>query len=357
MGIIMDAKNNICIILGNGFSIDLMHKIDKHNDIDLSNLFRLGDKVHWPVTNMPGFLSFQHCPALWTLGARPNSSSEVCSKVLDDVITCANFHSISNSTGYSEDNCYNKAYYELVVYLRYLFIYYNDLVDDKELDDIINEWGWSLFFSSLNSNMDISTVTIITYNYDLFLERILKLLHIDYQLIGFDSTPQKFRIIKPHGSISFTSKVPFPRLGLPFNISYGGDNMGGSIDDYIIDEIVESDKLTCLYAMIPPYGEAARYSVNGTETSKPDDWASFLRIEACEQISKLTSSDSVFIGGLSYCNVDRSEIDLLLKNIKIGTKIYNVNPNCTSTLSAVISSTFSNYTHFATSDTLGEIKL
>lgn len=38
-------NNNIFVILGNGFSIELIGKLELSNQIDLSNLFSKGDQV------------------------------------------------------------------------------------------------------------------------------------------------------------------------------------------------------------------------------------------------------------------------------------------------------------------------
>lgn len=67
----MASQKNVLIILGNGFSIDLMKSIGKADEINLGNLFACGADVPWPETNTSSFLSFQNCPNLWTLGARP----------------------------------------------------------------------------------------------------------------------------------------------------------------------------------------------------------------------------------------------------------------------------------------------
>ena len=81
---------NIFILLGNGFSIDLMNQLKMSDKINLSNLFAAGSDVPWPATDIPGFLSFQNCPNLWTLGARPYLRGEDSLRIIEDVITCAN---------------------------------------------------------------------------------------------------------------------------------------------------------------------------------------------------------------------------------------------------------------------------
>ena len=48
---------NIFILLGNGFSIDLMNQLKMSDKINLSNLFAAGSDVLWPASDSPGFLS------------------------------------------------------------------------------------------------------------------------------------------------------------------------------------------------------------------------------------------------------------------------------------------------------------
>lgn len=47
---------NAYIVLGNGFSIDLVQKMGKNEEIDLVNLFSKGEHVLYPKTNNRGVL-------------------------------------------------------------------------------------------------------------------------------------------------------------------------------------------------------------------------------------------------------------------------------------------------------------
>lgn len=186
-------KKDIFIVFGNGFSIDLIKHIRKETDINLSNLFRNGDKVPWPANDEPGFLSQYHCPELWKLGARPNIEQEKAVKLIEDIITCANVSASSEHPSINSEstNVYIRAYHELVMYLKYLFIYYNNEISDDDLKRAIEtDWGWSLLFKNLNDNPDVQSVTIVTYNYDILLERVLELMHIKYQMVEFESVKQ-----------------------------------------------------------------------------------------------------------------------------------------------------------------------
>lgn len=339
------ATKDIVIVLGNGFSIDLIHKINKNRSINLSNLFANGDRVPWPGDGTPGFLSYNHCPELWTLGARPNMDSESASKLIDDIITCANVSASSEHPAIHSDssNVYIKAYHELVSYLKYLFVYYNGQVSDKELKELVDDkWGWSELISNLNNNLQINSITFVTYNYDIFLERILHIMQVPFQMVGFDNVDEKIRVIKPHGSISFRSHKTLPHE--IYSIKYNRDSLGGTIDDIEVDEMVNCESVSSINTMIPPAGESGRYNLS---------WSNTLRDEALVSVKNLVDADDIIFGGLSYCNVDRQEIDKILINLNNEVNVKNVNPSTNNTFGAVISSIFRHYTHYLSSDILG----
>ena len=60
-------------------------------------------------------------------------------------------------------------------------------------------------------------VYIITYNYDVFLERILKFANINFDIYGFSNNGAEVIIFKPHGSISFSFKIKIQEYS-PYNI-------------------------------------------------------------------------------------------------------------------------------------------
>lgn len=336
---------DVLIVLGNGFSIDFVNFIQKKDKIDLSNLFCYGDEVLWPADNQPGFLSQYRCPALWELGARPNIGVEQANKIIEDIITCANVSASSEHPAINSENTnvYIRAYHELVIYLKYLFIYYNEMISDSDFDKAITEkWGWAELINNLNVSSEINSVTIITYNYDILLERLLSKMKIKYQMIGFQSATEKFKIVKPHGSISFRSKKMYDKNS--FSIKYNRDSLGGSLKDLVFDLDVGYEKISNINTMIPPAGESGRYKLF---------WSNILKEKAIEFAERLQEDDDVIYGGISYCNVDRGEIDeqIVCLNSDINFKI--VNPDAKNTFCAVISSMFKQYIHYTQSDVLG----
>lgn len=334
----------IIMILGNGFSIDLINELKKTDKVCLTNLFKNGDKVPWPGNEEPGFLSHRYCPELWKLGARPNSSQEYASKLVEDIITCANVSVTTDEPSINKEssNVYIRAYHELVSYLKYLFVYYNIQIKDAELEKIIQSWGWSELLKNINENSSIENVTIITYNYDIFLERVLKLLGIEYQMAGFDTATKKFCIIKPHGSISYRARKTINKEN--FMINYNQDASRATMDMLLVDDTLDPEKISNVNTMIPPSGESKRYELV---------WSATLRKEVLDQIDKCSEGDDVIIGGISYCGVDRQELDEIFVRIDSSVDVKIVNPDASSTLGAVISSIYDHYIHYTKSDILG----
>ena len=135
---------NSYIVLGNGFSIDLVQKMEKAEEIDLANLFSKGEHVLYPKTNTRGFLSRKYTPDLWNLGARTYMSYEAATQLVTDVITCANVYNLSVEKRPNEErdssNIYIHAYSELSSYLRYFILYIMDsLVSEKGFKNNIDE--------------------------------------------------------------------------------------------------------------------------------------------------------------------------------------------------------------------------
>lgn len=317
---------NIFIMLGNGFSIDLMNQLKMSDKINLSNLFAAGSDVLWPATDSPGFLSFQNCPNLWTLGARPYLNGEDSLRIIEDVITCAN---ILPQRTEIKDKIYIRAYNELEQYLMSLFVHYTGMV--KLRKDKINNWGWVKFLRSLASNKDVKTVNIVSFNYDVWLELILELYGIPFSIAGLSEKKEKFHIFKPHGSIAFHSTK---RDKEAYSIQYRDSFDNHPLKDFKYDN-KNLDCLNLVNAIIPPAGDSTRLS---------QMWSSELRNQIKMAATSLGKDDSVVICGLSYWHVDRKEIDTYLS--AISQEIENlimINPNPPEVLNAVLMTLFNQY--------------
>lgn len=326
------------IILGNGFTLDFLKNIKELDSIDTRNLFKNGEKVPWPGNNNSGFLSYKYCPDLWNLGARPNSSAIETIELIEDIITCTNILQQNNR---DESNIYIRAYKELSTYLFALFVEYNSKIDVPNLD--LQNWEWASYFKNLEEDPQISEVHIITYNYDIWLERVFQKLNILFEIVGFEKQNSKFKIYKPHGSISFKHKVK--KVIEDFKIDYDTDTNDGNITEFKLD-YVNLNALNKINAIIPPAGDSSRLDFK---------WASEIRDKAIEQAKLITKHDEVIFCGMSYWHVDRLEVDTILTNIT--SEISNVsviNPNPPRVLNAVMTTLFKNVIFYSDSETLNK---
>lgn len=336
---------NSYIVLGNGFSMDLVKKMNKENQIDLRNLFTKGEYVLYPKAMKKGFLSRKHTPNLWILGARSYIEDEKALQLVTDVITCANVFNLSMETKMGEQkentSVYINAYSELSSYLRYLFVYYNSLVNEDDLKNILDSIE---IINYIKDNMKTNKIYIITYNYDIFLERLLELSKIDYDIFGFTNNGANVVIFKPHGSISFSFKIKVPESS-PYNIrNVLVDAVTQNANNFEIIYDLKDD-FPIVNAIIPPAGDSTRFSFA---------WIKEIRKGIDDIIKKSTSKDEMILFGLSYWHVDRNEIDEILLSMDASMEVKYVDPNLPTSLDAVLSSLFKNYIHYSSGNLLKE---
>ena len=333
----------IYIILGNGFSINLIDKLHMTDKVDLQNLFAKGDEVQWPGEVGGGFLSKKYCKNLWTLGARTTMTKMEANQFIGDLITCYNVFNtaqiVTPSFFTSGVNIYKEAHNELSTYLKHLFMYYNANISDKQLAELSEVPLIKWINEEKNQGND---VVIITYNYDIFLERLLKINHIPFGIYGLTKNIQnKVRILKPHGSISFSSRDLTP-LGKKFDIKDTFDSMGTPITKLKLDYSLKDDR-SLVNAIIPPAGDANRL-IGG--------WVKYIRSKIREEVEQSSEQDELIIYGLSYDYVDRIELDEILTTVNSELDVKYINPYPSKTLEMVLGSIFRNYIHLKNADLL-----
>ena len=338
--------SKLIMLLGNGVTMDLFLHLDTRVEgIDLSNLFSTGDTVIWPDgSNERGFLSYKHCPSLWNLGARPNMDKAAANELIEEVITCANMISAVDEIP-DDNNIYLSAYYELVSYLKHLFIQYDNQVSDRTLlSDELDNWGWLRLIKKAYEDKECESVIIITYNYDVFLERLLRLRHIPFSVGGLENTNEKIVMLKPHGSISFSHN----QIGecSTFTIRKSKEMYEAALSDFSIN-YVDLNKNYLVNALIPPAGDSSRLTYK---------WANQLREIITDKTSQISDNDKFVISGISYWYVDRQEIDSLLARIsKKNIETYLVHPHPPKALSAVLTCVLPKYITYSSSDWIGGI--
>ncbi len=118
---------------------------------------------------------------------------------------------------------------------------------------------------------------------------------------------------------------------------------GSATDFNVRYDLLDDNYL--ISALIPPAAESAR--LNHT-------WAAEIRTEAKKIASTLGENDEMILCGLSYWHVDRAELDELLVSCDPQINVTMVNPNPHRTISAVLTSVFSNFITYSGSETLKE---
>jgi len=336
------------LILGNGFSLDLIQHLDKLQHIPLTNLFEYGDKLVWPANGNHAFISFRNTPNLWILGVRPSNTPEKNNQIIENIITCANSYYLkapsSRSLGQSDKrSIYICAYRELVVYLKYLFVSFDSRISFTEPD--IANWAWAKLLRSLATQQDVERVDIVTFNYDVWLERILEALQIEYHIsVISNETQGKYSITKPHGSISFIHTKPLDPSA--FSINYDSDYLEGVVEDFEV-KLTGLDQNTPIIPIIPPAGDSERFNLT---------WAGSLRNDAAIKAESLGIGDRVVLCGLSYWHVDRREIDDLLLKVSDQVELAFINPKPPETFDAVLTSLFTQYEHYTSIENyIGEL--
>ncbi|WP_348731190.1 SIR2 family protein [Rheinheimera texasensis] len=327
----------LAIILGNGFTIDLINHLKYSTYIDVIDLFAKGSELKFPGRENSGFLTSRNCPSLIALGIYPGVSKDKANEVFEKIITCANFfHYGEHFISSKETSLYVKAYFEIVEYLKFLFIWYDELFSNMNWRSEIETWQWFKFLKESIDKYD--KIHIYTLNYDTFLEKCLDEIKASYRIVEVEkSGDHKFEIYKPHGSISFTStaksKVETPySIPLNFRDSIQSSDINVEYESLINNRIINT--------IIPPYGDKDR-----TNASWSAQMTSIFanNIKDCEK---------VLICGVSYWHVDRKELDSVLLAANKNSEILNINPNPSSLLNAILQSRFEKFEHHRTSSIL-----
>lgn len=332
------------IVLGNGFSMDFLNHLEKLEDYPLANLLSFGDKLCWPVNGMNAFISFRNTPNLWLLGVRSNNSVERNTQIVENIITCTNAMYMRKPTerfksSNDKGDVYTNAYKELVSFLKFLFIHFDEELSFSAAE--IENWHWAKILKNLEADENVEEVNIITFNYDLWMERILDVLNIKYKTTIITNGGQgKFSITKPHGSISFIHKTS--KDISYFNINYKNEiGILEGEDNEFSWEMSDLRRHSPITPLIPPAGDSDRFELT---------WAGKLRAEAKSKSAGIEENDKVILCGLSYWHVDRKEIDEILLSLNSKCELAYINPNPPEALDAVLTSLFGNYEHYISTE-------
>ena len=239
----------------------------------------------------------------------------------------------------SVGDVYLNAYKELVSFLKFLFIQF-----DQEIavsNDSLSGWHWAKLLKKLDEDERVSHVDIITFNYDLWMERVLDALDIKYKTTVIENGGGgKFSITKPHGSISFVHSKSLDVASFNINYSNEIEILEGVESDFTL-EMSDLKKHSPITPLIPPAGDSSRYQLT---------WAGKLKAEAENRAKGIEGGDKVILCGLSYWHVDRKEIDEILLKLTSQCELAYINPSPPEALDAVLTSLFKNYEHYVSAE-------
>jgi hypothetical protein len=290
------------------------------------------------------------------------------SSLIEQIITCANVYgaaALTNASApqhHNPNNIYIRGYFELLLYLRHLFVYYNSKVDDSVLLERAKDWPWLKFLSHLSHSASVESVGIITYNYDVWLERLLQVHGIPFVVEGFGpkQPSTKIRLFKPHGSISFCHNKSIPRDSLTEITNKDLRDTNAPLSEFVV-KYTDLDEVFPVTPLIPPAGHSLRFeqSMLGAGSQAADQgvgrsttWSASIRLDSLECVKKLSADDRAIIAGLSYWHVDRDELDSLLVRLPSSIDVSMINPSVPLSLNAVLTSLFGSYRLFPSSNTL-----
>jgi hypothetical protein len=322
----------LLVIAGNGLSLSML---DKHpiEGVDLSNLFAMGGDVSWPATGKPGFLSYEHCPNLWNLGARQTVNAITAYEVIERTITAVNACCMADPASL-EDGIYIRAYKELVAYLRYLFVHYDFELQASNFFDDAKVYGPIDWLLDAEAEPAVTDIEIISFNYDAFLERGLLKKNIAFSIPLLAESPgSKIRIHKPHGSITFCGKTAIDKTAFIFNHSDGIRFTEGGIGELEV-RYEGLDGHFPIVGILPPAGESDRYKHR---------WIRQIWDKTILAARSLGEGDLVIVYGVSYWHVDRREIDMLLGEVSRRARVVSINPRPSPEFEAVCCSLFKSY--------------
>lgn len=287
--IFKDAKN-ICLLTGNGLTISaLLHldlnKIDTHDFFNW-DIYYNGDENKKILEDLPLL-------------------SEYLSK---KDLSCDNFSIVQeiNEFAYRKDipEVVSQGIDLLNELRHYICMAFSKFQIDFDKNDI-SDWNWVKLLRALKDNISYA----VSFNYDLVLERAMECAGITYSREGMYSETSGVGILKPHGSIDFDSN----------SIICNNTVYPPKINSYKTNSVLERvDTNRLLY----PRKEVAIILPNEYSYQTEYQWINPGYKKIKSNGNKITH---LIIGGLSYCEQDRKEIDLIIDSLDENVKVIVIN--------------------------------
>ena len=319
-------------VIGNGYSINLVNYLEKHNYIepgvvDFRNLFAKGDCI--PGKNGEDcYLSKINCPLLWKLGIRSIIDSEKASELINNIISSYTLYVKRcklRAERIDPDHPSAATYFELNRYLKKLILYYDGLIVDaiEKIDqNVLSQIKFPIIDEICSEDV------VISYNYDILFERLLAISGKEFlYVMDVHQESKKIRIFKPHGSINFDCTVKADENIYDLNLRRIGvvDFNRGKLPMQFSNSLI-----------IPP---------SGFIVGKEDSWVAKMRNGICSALNNCCPTHITFFG-LSYDLVDRDEINEILCHLDTeSTQIIYINPKPAPSFDYILSQNYKKYVH------------
>ena len=279
---------NICLLVGNGFIIDLIRSMEL-GDIDSSK----------PLSNFccdeidySGFIDIMPDIRDGLLSIRENYANDF--EAIDYFIST---YARKLNQGFHFDEL---AYCNIRRFLALAYSqFYLELlsrIDKRKFEN----WKWNQWINGYGKNLSVC----ISFNYDLFLEKLLHESGFRYGRIGTieDDIPDSISILKPHGSIDFDMKSG---IGGQWDCTtaFRGNQVRHLGDRYAqLNVLPETAWLSCRMQadIIPPLQNNDNAEL---------DWVQ----EIGRYFRNIASDiDAFIISGFSYSSADRPEVNAFI---------------------------------------------
>lgn len=276
---------NFALLVGNGFTTDLINSkgLKLNSSLPLKNF----NDLH---INYSGFIDY--IPAI---------KDELFGQDIDDYIAISQY-ATKYALGSSEEG-------QLRRFLAQSYSMLQLTIDEYNLFD----WKWVQWLQKNRKRLGC----VISFNYDVLLERSLKFSGIAYSRIGTDEPIRKVPVLKPHGSIDFDiSNNFFGGVSVCENPEFFWKNLHTSLNDMGSVEIVPKSKWLCprIQAdIIPPSRDNYQRNLS---------WVNLMFRTYTHLSSQL---DALVIVGSSYWDVDRPEINHFLEKLPKTAIVYIAN--------------------------------
>lgn len=299
------SKRRIALVVGNGLGIDL-YKHSEYSGLPICDGWNPCAPFRFPLLNYAGYLPT--FPGLRQVCEAPDLPTEERGiRQINQMIKEAERAMPSAVDDIARERALSSLFHltdNLRHYLAHAYSQYQLVCVEKWLT-LCEDWQWLRWIGEHAREI----AYVVSFNYDLVVERLLDLNNARYRRIGIMEEKRGIPILKPHGSIDFVNDMVEPGspayaglrfvdLDTPMRAMNGEEMLGPRPDAAIV--------------LPTEYSRIMDYQWVGPGYDRFHEWGR-------------TYTDLIMVG-LSYWECDRPEIDFLLGSLAPTTRVHVVDP-------------------------------